>query len=58
MAVSVWNQPNEPGRDLRRYGGIHFKTADLVGRDTGDMVAANAWAKALELFGDKAEREH
>lgn len=42
----------------RRYGGIHFRAADLVGRATGDLVAANAWAKARQFFGDKAEQEH
>lgn len=42
----------------RRYGGIHFKAADLIGRATGDMVAANTWSKALELFGDSTERKH
>jgi PAP2 superfamily len=34
----------------RRYGGIHFEAADLAGRDIGDMVATQAWQKALELF--------
>jgi uncharacterized protein DUF6851/vanadium-dependent haloperoxidase-like protein len=42
----------------RRYGGIHFKTADLVGRAVGDMVAANAWVTALEYFGGMAEAGH
>ena len=41
----------------RRYGGIHFRAADLVGRATGDKVAVIAWAKALEFFGGKGERE-
>jgi hypothetical protein len=41
----------------RRYGGIHFRAADLVGRATGDMAAAMAWARALELFGDKTEQK-
>src|ERR1700756_5244708 len=42
----------------RRYGGIHFRAADLVGRTTGNMVAANTWSKALEFFGDRTERKH
>jgi uncharacterized protein DUF6851/vanadium-dependent haloperoxidase-like protein len=42
----------------RRYGGIHFKTGDLVGRATGDIVGAKAWAKALEYFNDTSERRH
>jgi hypothetical protein len=30
----------------RRYGGIHFQDGDLVGRATGRLVGAQAWAKA------------
>jgi hypothetical protein len=42
----------------RRYGGIHFRTADLVGRATGDLVAAIAWTKAMTYFegGKQPER--
>ena len=34
----------------RRYGGIHFEAADLVGRATGRLVADQAWAKAKLLW--------
>ena len=34
----------------RRYGGIHFESADLVGRATGRLVGAQAWEKALRYF--------
>lgn len=34
----------------RRYGGIHFRTADLMGRSIGDLVAAIAWRKAMTYF--------
>jgi hypothetical protein len=34
----------------RRYGGIHFERADLVGRATGRLVGAQAWEKALRYF--------
>jgi hypothetical protein len=34
----------------RRYGGIHFRRADLAGRQLGRMVAAKAWAKAQSYF--------
>lgn len=30
----------------RRYGGIHFARADLVGRQLGRLVAARVWSKA------------
>jgi hypothetical protein len=34
----------------RRYGGIHFKVGDLVGRATGRLVGAQAWLKARRYF--------
>jgi PAP2 superfamily len=39
----------------RRYGGIHFELADLVGRATGRLVADQAWKKALSFI--KSNRE-
>jgi hypothetical protein len=36
---------NEAGMS-RRYGGIHFRGADLAGRLLGRMVAARAWSRA------------
>jgi len=39
----------EAGRS-RRYGGIHFQDADLVGRALGAMVGARVWEAAAELF--------
>jgi membrane-associated phospholipid phosphatase len=34
----------------RRYGGIHFKAGDLVGRVLGATVGARCWRAAAELF--------
>jgi len=34
----------------RRYGGIHFRAADLAGRLLGRMVAFEAWKKAQSYF--------
>jgi hypothetical protein len=48
------NAANEAGIS-RRYGGIHFERADLVGRATGRLVAWKAWTKALALFEGKIE---
>jgi hypothetical protein len=42
----------------RRYGGIHFELADLVGRATGRLVADQAWEKALIFIKGKSENEH
>jgi hypothetical protein len=39
----------------RRYGGIHFELADLVGRATGRLVADQAWKKALMFIKGKSE---
>jgi len=39
----------------RRYGGIHFELADLVGRATGRLVADQAWKKALSFIKGKSE---
>jgi hypothetical protein len=38
----------------RRYGGIHFKAADLAGRMLGRIVAVEAWAKARSYFNGTA----
>jgi hypothetical protein len=38
----------------RRQGGIHFLDGDLGGRDLGDAVGANAWAKAQTYFNGSA----
>jgi hypothetical protein len=40
---------NEAGMS-RRYGGIHFRAADLAGRLLGRLVAYQAWSKAQDYF--------
>jgi hypothetical protein len=45
---------NEAGMS-RRYGGIHFRIADLAGRELGRMVAAKAWEKAQAYFNGAAK---
>jgi hypothetical protein len=34
----------------RRYGGIHFRSGDMVSRDLGRAVGSAAWKKAQHLF--------
>jgi membrane-associated phospholipid phosphatase len=34
----------------RRYGGIHFASADLAGRELGQLVADKVWSKAQGFF--------
>jgi hypothetical protein len=38
----------------RRYGGIHFRSADLAGRLLGRLAAAQAWTKAQGYFNGDA----
>jgi hypothetical protein len=40
---------NEAGMS-RRYGGIHFERADLMGRKLGRLVADRVWTKAQSYF--------
>jgi hypothetical protein len=44
---------NEAGIS-RRYGGIHFRAADLTGRLLGRIVAFEAWKKAQSYFDGSA----
>ena len=37
----------------RRYGGIHFRDADLKSRVLGKRVALVAWRRAASLFRDR-----
>jgi hypothetical protein len=46
---------SQAGRS-RRYGGIHFKKGDLVGRALGALVGARAWRVADELFSGHCHR--
>lgn len=48
------NAANEAGIS-RRYGGIHFKAGDLVGREVGRLVGEQAWAKSLTYFDPNAD---
>ena len=40
----------------RRYGGIHFRQADLVGRAAGRRVGARAWRLATAYRDGAAPR--
>lgn len=47
---------NEAGMS-RRYGGIHFRAADLAGRLLGLLVAADSWSKAQSYFNGNADTQ-
>lgn len=56
--VLKWDTFTEAAHEAglsRRYGGIHFRRADLLGRALGDAVAESAWAKARRFFDGTAE---
>jgi hypothetical protein len=38
----------------RRYGGIHFKAADLMGREIGRLIGYRAFIKAQRLWSGRA----
>jgi hypothetical protein len=38
----------------RRYGGIHFESADIEGQRLGRAVADRVWRRAQELQGRPA----
>jgi hypothetical protein len=40
-----------------RYGGLHFRRADLAGRQLGEAVAAKAILRATEYFEGTAKRQ-
>lgn len=40
----------------RRYGGIHFRNADINGRTMGRSVGAQAWEKAQSYINGRIER--
>lgn len=42
----------------RRYGGIHFRDADLEGRRLGGEIGAAVWEKAERLFEGRRHRGH
>jgi hypothetical protein len=46
---------NEAGIS-RRYGGIHFRAADLAGRLLGRIVAFKAWQRGQGYFDGTAEQ--
>jgi hypothetical protein len=56
--VLTWNTFTDAADEAgmsRRYGGIHFKAADLGGQALGRAVASKAWAKAQGYFDGTAK---
>jgi hypothetical protein len=55
LSWSTFTEAADEAGISRRYGGIHFELADLVGRATGRLVARKAWTRGLALFGRERE---
>ncbi|OLD21062.1 MAG: phosphoesterase [Acidobacteria bacterium 13_1_40CM_3_56_11] len=55
--VTFTDAANQAGIS-RRYGGIHFELADLVGRATGRLVADQAWEKVLTYIRGRQDRDN
>src|SRR6266704_2023203 len=55
--VTFTDAANQAGIS-RRYGGIHFELADLVGRATGRLVADQAWEKVLTYIRGGQDRDN
>jgi uncharacterized protein DUF6851/vanadium-dependent haloperoxidase-like protein len=45
---------DQAGRS-RRYGGIHFRAGDLVGRALGRLVGTRAWLAAAAMFAGRRD---
>jgi hypothetical protein len=49
----TWEQFSDAADEAgmsRRYGGIHFRPADIAGRKLGRAVADRVWSKSQEFF--------
>jgi hypothetical protein len=58
LSWATFKEASDQAGMSRRYGGIHFEQADLDARRAGQLVAQQAWAKAMSYFnGDASEEE-
>jgi hypothetical protein len=55
--ASFSDAANEAGMS-RRYGGIHFRDGDLMGREIGRQVGARAWQRAVAYFSGTITFSH
>jgi hypothetical protein len=54
LAWRTFSEAAEEAGISRRYGGIHFRAADLAGRVLGRLVAERVWAVAASYFDGSA----
>lgn len=53
LSWSTFSEAADEAGISRRYGGIHFKRGDLVGRAVGRMVGFQVWERAEKLIHGK-----
>jgi len=53
---TTFSQAAEQAGMSRRYGGIHFRAADLIGQAVGHLVGVRAYEKALSYIDPQAVR--
>ena len=51
MSWATFSDAADEAGMSRRYGGIHFRDADMEGRRLGREVGAQVWGRAYKLFG-------
>jgi hypothetical protein len=57
LSWATFKEASDQAGMSRRYGGIHFEQADLDARRAGQLVAQQAWAKAMSYFNGDASEE-
>ncbi|MPZ00314.1 MAG: hypothetical protein GEU97_20485 [Actinophytocola sp.] len=50
LSWDTFTEASDEAGISRRYGGIHFTDADLIGRKLGRRVAGKTWDKATAYF--------
>ena len=54
LSWATFSQAADEAGVSRRYGGIHFEQADLVGRALGRRIGEHVWQKALSYINGTA----
>jgi hypothetical protein len=55
LSWQTFTEASDEAGTSQRYGGIHFRRADLAGRQLGRLVASKVWATAQSYFDGTAK---
>jgi membrane-associated phospholipid phosphatase len=58
LAWPTFDQAADEAGLSRRYGGIHYRQADLESRELGRRIGLQAWERARTYFGDREAPRH